>query len=212
MDRSADRDAVPIAVIDYGRGNLRSVASALTRVGARPVVTADPGALAAFPGAILPGVGSFNDAMTTLRRRGFVEAIGEHVRMGRPILGICLGLQLFFETADEGGPGKGLGLLQGHVAQMTGCPRLPHIGWNLVRPVRPSSLLGPASEPYYFVHSYGATGVPDEHLVGTAEYGSTIAAVVEKDRVMGTQFHPERSGRAGLAVLGRFVEVVRQTP
>ncbi|HEY3314260.1 MAG TPA: imidazole glycerol phosphate synthase subunit HisH [Bacillota bacterium] len=201
---------VEIAVIDYGRGNLRSVQSALARVGARPIVTADPARLLEAPGAILPGVGSFRDAMSTLRERGFVEAIREYARQGRPILGICLGLQLFFERADEGGPGEGLGLLEGHVAELSGCPRLPHIGWNLVRRLRPTPLLPAEAEPFYFVHSYGAVGVPDETLAGTTEYGATIAAVVQKGLVMGTQFHPERSGAAGLAVLGRFTEVVRQ--
>ncbi|MHB0887076.1 MAG: imidazole glycerol phosphate synthase subunit HisH, partial [Bacillota bacterium] len=113
------------------------------------------------------------------------------------------------ESAEEGGPGPGLGLLKGRVVQLEGTPRLPHIGWNLVRPRRPGVLLDREANHFFFVHSYGARDVEDACLVGTTEYGPTIPAVVEKGNVMGTQFHPERSGAAGLALFERFMGRVR---
>lgn len=202
-------DSAPIAIIDYGRGNLRSVQAALSRVGARPFVSADPAALTGAAGVVLPGVGSFHDAFTTLRSLGFAAALRDYAASGRPLLGLCLGMQLLFDEAEEGGPGPGLGLLRGRVVRLEGTPRLPHIGWNLVRRCRPSVLMGREADHFFFVHSYGARDVEDACLTATTEYGPIIPAVVEKGNVMGTQFHPERSGAAGLELFERFLGVVR---
>ncbi len=209
-DRRPAPRPLPIVVIDHGRGNLRSVQAALSRVGAAPVVTGESSVLAGASGVILPGVGSFHDAFTTLENLGFVAALRDYAASGRPLLGLCLGMQLLFESAEEGGPCPGLGLLRGRVVQLEGTPRLPHIGWNLVRRRRPGVLLGREADHFFFVHSYGARDVEDACLVGTTEYGPTIPAVVEKGNVMGTQFHPERSGTAGLELFQRFLGVVRR--
>lgn len=198
-----------VAVIDYGRGNLRSVQAALSRVGARPFVTSDPAALAGAAGVVLPGVGSFHDAFTTLEALGFVAGLRDYAASGRPFLGLCLGMQLLFESAEEGGPCPGLGLLRGRVVKLEGTPRLPHIGWNLVRRRRPGVLLAHGADHFFFVHSYGARDVEEACLVATTEYGPTIPAIVEKGNVMGTQFHPERSGAAGLELFERFLARVR---
>ncbi|MHB8928470.1 MAG: imidazole glycerol phosphate synthase subunit HisH [Bacillota bacterium] len=204
------REPVDIAIVDYGRGNLRSVQAALSRAGARPFLAADPAAMAGAAGVILPGVGSFHDAVTSLAGRGFVDALVTYAASGRPLLGLCLGMQLLFETADEGGSCSGLGLFRGHVARLEGTPRLPHIGWNLVRRRRPSALLDGEAGHFFFVHSYAARGVDDAYLTATTDYGVTIPAVVENGNIMGTQFHPERSGGAGLVLFERFLEVVRR--
>jgi imidazole glycerol-phosphate synthase subunit HisH len=200
-----------VGVIDYGMGNRRSVEKALEHVGARAAVTADHDELRAADGLVLPGVGAFPQAMRNLQALGLPELIHGLVAQGVPLLGICLGMQLLFESSDELGSTAGLGLISGEVTHLrTGGLRAPHIGWNEVRFDRPSPLtaeLPEAGAPFYHVHSYAARPSDLETVVGTTEYGERFATVVGRGSVFGVQFHPEKSSRDGLLMLGAFVGV-----
>ena len=197
-----------VGVCDYGVGNLRSVERALRAAGAESVISGDPSQIAACDGVILPGVGAFSMAARTLRDTGLAEAVREVARNERPVLGICLGHQLLFESSDEGRGGEGLALLRGRVVKLAPAPELkvPHMGWNTITTLRASALLeGIASGSYmYFVHSYAAVPEPAD-TVAVTDYGGDLAAAVERGMVMGTQFHPEKSGAAGLRVYANFV-------
>ena len=191
-----------IAVVDYGMGNRRSVEKALEHVGARPVLTADPGAIRAAERIVLPGVGAFPHAMRRLAELGLIDLLRERVAAGAHLVGICLGMQLLFERSEELGGADGLGLLPGDVTALR-APRVPHIGWNRVEPARPSALLdGPAA--FYHVHSFACRPSEEDVVVGRAEYGEPFASVVERGNVAGVQFHPEKSSRAGLDLLRRW--------
>ncbi len=200
-----------IAVVDYGAGNLRSVAKALARSGIDPVVTADPAELGRVDAVVLPGVGAFADGMRALAERGLDLAIVEGIRAGVPYLGLCLGLQVLFEESEEHGRNAGLGVLKGRVTRFadvdaSGARRLvPHIGWNTVefRGDHPmcASLV---DEPYYFVHSYYATPTDPADVVGLATYGEPFTAAVARDNVFAVQFHPEKSQSAGRRLLDAF--------
>jgi glutamine amidotransferase len=197
-----------IGVCDYGVGNLRSVERALRVAGGDPVISGDPSEIAACDGVILPGVGAFSIAARALRDTGLGEAVRDVARHERPVLGICLGHQLLFESSDEGHGGEGLALLPGSVVKLSPAPELkvPHMGWNTITTRRPSALLeGIASGSYmYFVHSYVAIPEPGD-TVAVTDYGGELAAAVERGTVMGTQFHPEKSGADGLRVYANFV-------
>ncbi len=199
-----------IAIVDYGMGNLRSAAKAIEHVGAAATVTADPEALAAADALVLPGVSAFPEAMRRIGARDLAAPIRERVAAGVPLLGICLGMQLLFESSSEHGGAEGLGLLPGHVDELK-ADRLktPHIGWTPVERQRDSALtagLPAGGEPFYFVHSFVARPHP-EHLLATSRYGEEFAAIVGDGRVFGTQFHPEKSSAAGLRMLAEFVAV-----
>ena len=200
-----------IAVIDYGVGNLFSLSCSLKQIGAEAVVTADPAVIAAADKLILPGVGAFGDAAEKLRRTGLDRQIRTLAGAGKPILGICLGMQLLFEESEEYGVHPGLGLLKGRVVPMEGIIpgelKIPHIGWNALHIRRESRLLRYVREGecVYFVHSFYAAGC-EESLIATAEYGAELTAAVELGNVMGCQFHPEKSGRVGLDILRGFCE------
>ena len=200
-----------IAVIDYGVGNLFSLSCSLKQIGAEAVVTADPAVIAAADKLILPGVGAFGDAAEKLRRTGLDRQIRTLAGAGKPILGICLGMQLLFEESEEYGVHPGLGLLKGRVVPMEGVIpvelKIPHIGWNALHIRRESRLLRYVREGecVYFVHSFYAAGC-EESLIATAEYGAELTAAVELGNVMGCQFHPEKSGRVGLDILRGFCE------
>jgi imidazole glycerol-phosphate synthase subunit HisH len=195
-----------IALIDYGMGNLRSVEKALERVGADVERCREPDRLAAAAGLILPGVGAFPEAMRRLRTLGFETALRERLEAGVPLLGVCLGMQLLFERSAEHGGGEGLGLLPGTVEPLAAEGlKLPHIGWSPVHAERSSPLtreLGP-DEPFYFVHSLAVHG-RDEDVIGSAAYGERFPAIVGRERIFGTQFHPEKSSAAGLRMLANF--------
>lgn len=194
-----------IAIADYGMGNRRSVEKALEHVGARPVLTAD---LRAADGIVLPGVGAFPEAMRRIRAAGLDEQIRERAAAGVPVLGLCLGMQLLFESSDEHEGATGLGLLPGTVTALQ-APRLPHIGWNLVTFERRSALtegLGEAAA-FYHVHSLACRPSAADDVVGRGEYGERFVSIVERDNVMGVQFHPEKSSRDGLALLRNFTRV-----
>ena len=200
-----------ISIIDYGAGNLQSVEKALRHIGCDCQVTADPAALLAADAAVLPGVGSFGDAMDQLRARGLEGPIHDFVDSGKPFLGICLGLQILFETSEESPGVRGLGLLKGRIVRLpkeSGL-KIPHIGWNALHfpgGVR-HPLLASVEEGdcVYFVHSYYATDCAPA-VIATTEYGAQLTAAVARGNVMGCQFHPEKSGDVGLAILKTFCE------
>lgn len=198
-----------IAILDYGMGNLRSVEKAFEKVGARPVVTSDEGEISAADGLVLPGVGAFPRAMERIRERELDRMLREAVDSGKPVLGICLGLQLLFESSIEQGGAEGLGLLEGDVVQVpAGGRKVPHIGWAEVtweKPDRLTNGLRPG-EPFYFVHSFVVQPTENE-LIGSASYGGQFACAAGRDNVWGVQFHPEKSSSAGLRMLENFKEI-----
>jgi glutamine amidotransferase len=197
-----------IAIVDYGMGNRRSVEKALEHVGAEPLLTADHDAIRAADGIVVPGVGAFPEAMRRFHATGLDELIRERAGAGVPVLGLCLGMQLLFEASDEHEGATGLGLLPGRVTALE-APRVPHIGWNLVTFERPSALtegLGEAAA-FYHVHSLAPEPANPGDVVGRGEYGNRFVSIVERDNVMGVQFHPEKSSRAGLALLRNFAQV-----
>jgi glutamine amidotransferase len=201
-----------IAVVDYGAGNLKSVAKALVRSGLAPEITADPDAVRAAQAVVLPGVGAFADAVANLRDSGLADAVLASIEAGRPYLGICLGLQVLFEESDEHGRTRGLGCLRGRVERFAdvdaaGRPlRVPHIGWNRVAfdGGHPMCARLPREDCFYFVHSYRAVPAEASLSVGCAEYGGEFAAAIARDNVFAVQFHPEKSQSAGRRVLDAF--------
>jgi len=203
-----------IAIIDYGMGNLRSVQKALEKAGAEARVVHVPEEVDRADKLVLPGVGAFRDAAAHLREQGFVEPVLRFIRSGRPFLGICLGLQLLFDVSYADGEHKGLGVLAGKVVRFDfrDIPearelKIPHMGWNQVRWDRPCPLLEGLSsgEYFYFVHSYYVDPADPAVRLGRCEYGVTFTAMAWRDNVYATQFHPEKSQRAGLAILRNFV-------
>lgn len=203
-----------IAVLDYGMGNLRSVEKALEHVGVTATITNDAGEVRAADGLILPGVGAFPRAMERIRELGLDELIAERRDEGVPILGICLGLQLLFESSTELGGATGLELLDGPVAELEAEGlKVPHIGWEPVRWERDSRLTDgiPSETPFYFVHSL-APRPSGEELLGTAVYGERFACAAERDNIFGVQFHPEKSSSAGLRLLSNFAGVCAKSP
>lgn len=197
-----------IAIIDYGAGNIRSVEKALTHIGCEVVVTKDPEVLLRADGAVLPGVGSFGDAMHELRARGLEQPIRDFIASGKPFLGICLGLQILFQSSEESPGVAGLGLLQGRIVRIPAGEglKIPHMGWNSLAIQKAGGLFADApAEPYvYFVHSYYLQAEEDI-VTATAEYGVTIHAAVQKDNLLACQFHPEKSGAVGIGLLRNFV-------
>ena len=203
-----------IAIIDYGVGNLFSLASSLASLGFDAVVTGDPAVIRSADRLILPGVGAFGDAADKLKETGLDDLIRDEVKKGKELLGICLGMQLLFEKSSEYGVHAGLGLLKGEVVPLEGMIdpslKIPHIGWNALTFVKPECRLFRSireGDFVYFVHSFHAVGCEDS-LSATAEYGIPVTAVVAKDNVFGCQFHPEKSGKVGLAILAAFAEGV----
>ncbi len=187
-----------VAIADYGAGNLRSLSSALVRAGAEPLVTTDAKIVREATLALIAGVGHVESAAAGLARHSLDGALRERVAAGRPVAGICVGLQLLFEESEEGG--RGLGLFGGPVRRVHG-PRVPHMGWNTLTATRPSELLaGVDGDDVYFAHSYAAEPAEDVS-VADVEHGGKIVAAVESGPLAGVQFHPERSGVAGARVL-----------
>ena len=206
-----------VAIIDYDMGNRRSVEKALAHVGADAEITRDHARLLAADALVLPGVGSFPVGMANLKRFGLDSVIAEHVEAGKPLLGICLGMQLLFDSSSEMRDSTpGLGLIGGEVRALRAKGmRLPHIGWSEVRIEHESPLTSgiPAGgAPFYHVHSFIADPIDRDTVVGTAEYGERFATVVRRGCVHGTQFHPEKSSTDGLRLLGDFLRLVKSGP
>ncbi len=201
-----------IGIVDYGRGNLRSVEKALEKVGFQATIMVSPAELNLVNGLILPGVGAFADAMQALREGGWIEPLTQFARSGRPFLGICLGMQILFEVGEEHGEHAGLGLLSGRVVKFPPGRKVPHMGWNSLQSEQPSSLLeGIPNEAYfYFVHSYFAEPGEKKDILATSDYGAVFPAVVGKDNVWGAQFHPEKSSPWGLQLLTNFGKLVNE--
>jgi glutamine amidotransferase len=204
---------ITVAVVDYGMGNRRSVEKALEHVGARPLITREPAALEEADALVVPGVGAFPHGMRNLIELGLDERIRAAAAAGKPVLGICLGMQLLFERSQEHEVTNGLGLLAGEVSLLDGGGlRIPHIGWNDVRFERPSPLtagLPGESCAFYHVHSLVARPEDPADVIATTEYGERFATVVSHGNVFGVQFHPEKSSRDGLALLSNFVTLCR---
>lgn len=197
------------AIIDYGAGNLMSVKKALDYIGAQSEITSDPAVIESADSVILPGVGAFGDAMDSMRGKGLDGAVTAAALSGKPFLGICLGLQLLFETSDETPDAKGLALLNGNISAIpkTGGLKVPHIGWNSIEIRENSRLFSgiPNGAYFYFVHSYYLNGANESDVAATTEYGVKIECAVERGNLFATQFHPEKSGVAGLQVLKNFI-------
>ncbi len=201
-----------IAILDYGMGNLRSVGKALARVGAKSEVTSDHERVRAADGVVLPGVGAFPEAMAAVRARGLDQLLVERVEAGTPVLGICLGMQLLFESSTEHGGAEGVGVLAGAVdALPSDGLKLPQIGWTPVAWRRESKLTAGLPDPcaFYHVHSFAPASVRAEDVLGTGVYGSEFVSAVEREAVYGVQFHPEKSGEHGLQLLRAFAAVCR---
>lgn len=201
-----------VAIIDYGVGNLFSLRSSFEAIGAEVTVTADRRVIACSDRIVLPGVGAFGDAANKLRSSGLADFLCEQVKRGKPLLGICLGMQLLFEKSYEYGAHEGLGLIRGTVRPIADVApagfKIPHIGWNALHFTQPHPLFAGLREGdcVYFVHSYYATDC-EEAVIATTEYGATLTAAVATGNVMGCQFHPEKSGSVGLKILKAFSEM-----
>jgi glutamine amidotransferase len=203
---------VRIAIIDYGMGNVRSMANAMEFIGMEPVLSADPGELAQADRLILPGVGAFGDAMAALKERGLVEVlqrlIGEE---GKPVLGVCLGMQLFARSSEEHGGSEGLGLIAADVKQMRAHPpaKIPHVGWNDLSFDTDDWLFEgiPASQPnFYFVHSLQMVCDNPATRIATCDHGTSVTAAVRQDNIVATQFHPEKSQDNGIRLLMNWAD------
>jgi len=194
-------------IVDYGSGNLRSVQKALERCGTAATITSEPAAIAAAERLVLPGVGAFGDAMRALHARGLIEPIRRHLEAEKPFLGICMGLQLLFETGLEGGRHEGLGILPGEVVRfdLPAGMKVPHMGWNTTRwrdDWRPAT----DGEHFYFVHSFYARPADDSVVAAVTDYGGDFCAAVRRGNLFATQFHPEKSQAAGLRLLATWLE------
>jgi glutamine amidotransferase len=196
-----------IAIIDYGMGNLHSVSKAVERLGYETVITADPQTIAAADGAILPGVGAFGDAMQNLRETKLDEVAQAYAASGKPMLGICLGMQLLFSQSEEYGTNDGLNLLPGKVVRFAGDYKIPHMGWNKLSFLQEQSPLfsGLTEGHVYFVHSFHAKPELASDLLATTDYYQQVTAIVGRGNVYGMQFHPEKSGELGMQLLGNFL-------
>jgi glutamine amidotransferase len=198
----------PIVIVDYGMANLRSVQKAFEKLGHAAVITSDPDVAADADKMVLPGVGAFRDAIARLKETGLADAVREHIQAGRPLLGVCLGLQLLFTRSFEDGEYQGLDLFAGDVVRLTNAPglKVPHMGWNQLRVRQKAPHLAglPADSAVYFVHSYCVVPA-DKSLVATeTDYPTPFCSAIWKDNVFATQFHPEKSQRVGLQILHNF--------
>ena len=203
-------DVKPV-VIDYGAGNLRSVAIALARLGLDPLVTSEPQAVRTADALILPGVGAAADTMSNLAQRRLVEPIREYIASGRPFLGICMGLQVLFSLSEEGGEHLCLDILPGRVRRLPDGLKVPHMGWNRVRQRCPHPIFEGLADGalFYFVHSYYAQPEEPSVVIGETDYGVTFPAVVAKDNIVATQFHPEKSAEPGLRFYENFLRMTQ---
>jgi len=200
----------PILIVDYGMANLRSVQKAFEKVGAAAIISSDPTQIGEADKLVLPGVGAFRDAIARLREAGFVAPIADHIKAGKPFLGICLGFQLLFTTGYEDGVYPGLDIFPGDVVRFTdmGGLKVPHMGWNQLRIRKPAPIFRdlPADPSVYFVHSYYVKPRDESIIAAETDYGDRFTSAIWHENVMATQFHPEKSQRVGLAMLRNFVK------
>jgi len=200
-----------IAIIDYGMGNLHSVSKAVERLGAEYVITSDEGVLMQAAGAILPGVGAFGDAMHNLKETGLDDAVRYYAQSGKPLLGICLGMQLLFTESSEHGLHKGLDLLPGKVERFEGDYKVPHMGWNRLHYRERHPLFRGLEEGHvYFVHSYHVKPERESDLLAYTDYHQRVSAIVGHGQVLGMQFHPEKSGPLGMQLLNNYIKLVQK--
>ncbi|MDQ0269040.1 imidazole glycerol phosphate synthase subunit HisH [Cytobacillus purgationiresistens] len=206
-----------IGIIDYGMGNLFSVSKALERLEVPYLISDEPVALMEADGLILPGVGAIKDAMELLHRTGLSNTIIDFAATGKPLLGICLGMQLLFEESEENGGTRGLGLLPGYVKKFPGVTaegisyKVPHMGWNQLKFINESPILKKVDEDFvYFVHSYYAVTEAADVLIASSQYDVDVPAVVGKENIFGTQFHPEKSSKAGMRILLNFTKMAEE--
>ncbi len=201
-----------IAVIDYGAGNIQSVNKALKHIGCDVCVTRDKDVILKADGAVLPGVGSFGDTMDTMNSYGIKNTVIEYIDSGKPFLGICLGLQLLFPKSEESPEAKGLGIFEGDIIKIPSDNglKIPHIGWNSLDIKKKDGIFrGIEDNPYvYFVHSYYLKAKDSAIVAAQTQYGAVIDAAVERDNIIATQFHPEKSGETGLKMLKNFADIV----
>ena len=200
-----------VAVVDYDAGNTFSVTRALEKVGARVYLTSDPEEVLTADAVVLPGVGAFGDCVRKLKERGMDEACLETYRAGKPFLGVCIALQVFFEASEESPGVEGLGILPGKVVKFdVGGLKVPHMGWNELDVVREHPILGGLSgEDFYFVHSYHPEPEEDSDLLGESDYGGRFCAAAGRQNLAAVQFHPEKSSRAGLKLYENFLSWAR---
>ena len=200
-----------VAVVDYDAGNTLSVTRALEKVGARVYLTSEPEEVLTADAVVLPGVGAFGDCVRKLKERGMDEACLETYRAGKPFLGVCIALQVFFETSEESPGVEGLGILPGKVVKFdVGGLKVPHMGWNELDVVREHPILGGLSgEDFYFVHSYHPKPEVDSDLLGESDYGGRFCAAAGRENLAAVQFHPEKSSRAGLKLYENFLSWAR---
>jgi len=200
---------VKLVIVDYGAGNLHSVSRAVVHGGVRPLVTSSAKYVSEADALIVPGVGAAADTMANLLRRRLVEPIKEYIASGRPFLGVCMGQQALFDVSEEGGEHPCLGVLAGRVVRLPPGLKVPHMGWNQVRIVRPHAVFEgiPDGSYFYFVHSYYPRPDDPDIVIGETEYGVTFASVVGRENVVATQFHPEKSGAMGLRMYENFLRL-----
>ena len=197
-----------VIIVDYGMGNLHSVRKAVAAAGGAPVVTGDAALVAAADKVILPGVGAFGDCMRNLEQSGLIPVLRDHIRQDKPFLGICLGMQVLFEESEESPGVPGLGILPGKVIRIPTRLMIPHMGWNSLQLKAPCPLLDGAGGRYvYFVHSYCCEPADKGLVTAVTGYGYPVVAAVQKGRVTGFQFHPEKSSAAGLEMLRKFIDL-----
>jgi glutamine amidotransferase len=208
---SQEQTVQPVVIVDYGMGNLRSVQKALEKVGQPALITSDANRIAEAAKVVLPGVGAFRDAIARLHEAGMVEPLVNHIRAGKPFLGICLGLQLLFSKSYEDGEYAGLDLLAGEVVRFPDVPglKVPHMGWNQLHIRRPAPLLRelPDQSAVYFVHSYYVVPKDPEVIATETDYPTPFTSMIWQDNVFATQFHPEKSQRIGLRILHNFARL-----
>lgn len=203
-----------LVIVDYGAGNLHSVARAVQHQGVRPLITSTPRYLDEADALIVPGVGAAEDTMANLRAHKLVGPIRDYIASGRPFLGVCMGQQALFDLSLEGGEHKCLGVLHGKIVRLPEGLKVPHMGWNQVRIVRPHPIFSgiPDNSYFYFVHSYYPQPDDPSIIIGETTYGVTFPSVVARDNVVATQFHPEKSGEMGLRMYGNFLRIAEGVP
>jgi len=201
-----------IAIIDYNMGNIKSVENAFKRIGADVKVTDKPEIISGAKAVVLPGVGAFRDAIENLKRLGLYDCIIDTITGDKPFLGICIGLQVLFESSREGAKSTGLGIFKGSVEKIPDGVKIPHMGWNKINILKKDSRLFKgivSGESFYFVHSYHAVCADNEIISSTTDYGTDIVSSIEKGSAYALQFHPEKSSTFGLQILKNFMEIAK---